>query len=572
MPGDVTGSLVYDAHGRVRVPGGPVFTNLMLADEINRTPPKTQAALLEAMEERQVSVDGEPRPLRTRSSWPPPRTRSSEGTYQLPEAQLDRFLLKLNVPLPPRDQEIAILSRHAHGFDPRDLSAIRPVAGAGSAHRARGRPAGSGRRRGARLHRRHRRRHPELPLLQLGVSPRGRRHCSAPRRRGRGCPARSYVTPMTSGDGPAHPAASGGPAPRGRTRGRQPGRGAGRHPVGGSGAALVILTGRAGLVALIYVLRSRCHLVGNHFRADAGHTGRRGTVDVLLAAARAPCASPGFGETAARLGQPVEAHLRYKRGLPPVPRGMLRDAWPPSRAAPSHAASASSSRRPATHRHERAELLRRGDQESAVVTAAPIGPLGLAGRQRFHHPVPGRIASCRRSCRESACRPGWRSCADRQPVAVLIRGHGTEFDSLREYVDVTTCAPSTAGHRPPGRCRGATWRPGATRRVIIVLDTGRTSAAGSVDPTSRDLAAGPGWTWGWTPLCCWRPWRRGPVTRGFLAHDRVSRAAVFGASHRTTGAACRKPWPAGPHGRIRTPPQWWRRCSMPGPPAALVVC
>lgn len=131
MPGDVTGSLVYDARTSAFVfKTGPVFTNLMLADEINRTPPKTQAALLEAMEERQVSVDGQPRPL------PDPFIVAAtqnpieyEGTYQLPEAQLDRFLLKLTVPLPSRDQEIAILSRHAHGFDPRDLQAIRPVAG-----------------------------------------------------------------------------------------------------------------------------------------------------------------------------------------------------------------------------------------------------------------------------------------------------------------------------------------------------------------------------------------------------------------------------------------------------------
>src|SRR3984885_8843336 len=131
MPGDVTGSLVYDTRTAAFVfRSGPVFTNLMLADEINRTPPKTQAALLEAMEERQVSVDGEPRAL------PDPfivaatqKPIEYEGTYQLPEAQLDRFLLKLTVPLPPRGSEIAILSRHAHGFDPRDLSAIRPLAG-----------------------------------------------------------------------------------------------------------------------------------------------------------------------------------------------------------------------------------------------------------------------------------------------------------------------------------------------------------------------------------------------------------------------------------------------------------
>jgi MoxR-like ATPase len=130
MPGDLTGSLVYDAKtARFEFREGPVFTNLLLADEVNRTPPKTQAALLEAMEERQVSVDGAARPL------PEPFIVAAtqnpieyEGTYPLPEAQLDRFLLKLTVPLPGRDHEISILQRHAEGFDPRDLSFLRAVA------------------------------------------------------------------------------------------------------------------------------------------------------------------------------------------------------------------------------------------------------------------------------------------------------------------------------------------------------------------------------------------------------------------------------------------------------------
>ncbi|MGO8960833.1 MAG: AAA family ATPase [Streptosporangiaceae bacterium] len=135
MPGDVTGSLIYDARtSQFEFRQGPVFTNLLLADEINRTPPKTQAALLEAMEERQVSVEGTPRPL------PVPFLVAAtqnpveyEGTYQLPEAQLDRFLLKLTVALPERADEVAILERHASGFDPRDLAAagIRSVASAG---------------------------------------------------------------------------------------------------------------------------------------------------------------------------------------------------------------------------------------------------------------------------------------------------------------------------------------------------------------------------------------------------------------------------------------------------------
>ncbi len=198
MPGDITGSLVYDARtAAFTFREGPVFTNLMLADEINRTPPKTQAALLEAMEERQVSVDGEPRPL------PDPFIVAAtqnpieyEGTYRLPEAQLDRFLLKLTVPLPSREQEVAILSRHAQGFDPRNLAAIRPVAGL--AELAAGRDAV---RRvlvadevlgyivdivtATR----------SSPSLQLGVSPRGATAVLATARSWAWLTGRGYVTP-----------------------------------------------------------------------------------------------------------------------------------------------------------------------------------------------------------------------------------------------------------------------------------------------------------------------------------------------------------------------------------------
>ena len=129
MPGDVTGSTVFDTGtGRFDFRHGPVFTNLLLADEINRTPPKTQSALLEAMEERQVTVDGVSRPL------PDPFLVAAtqnpveyEGTYTLPEAQLDRFLMKIVLDLPARDQEVEVLVRHAGGFDPRDLSQLQPV-------------------------------------------------------------------------------------------------------------------------------------------------------------------------------------------------------------------------------------------------------------------------------------------------------------------------------------------------------------------------------------------------------------------------------------------------------------
>jgi MoxR-like ATPase len=134
MPGDITGSMVIDSRqaGELTFREGPVFTNLLLADEINRTPPKTQSALLEAMEEGQVSVDGisrkVPTPFLVAATQNPVEY---EGTYPLPEAQLDRFLLKVVLPIPERVQELEILRRHAAGFDPRDVRAagVTPVAG-----------------------------------------------------------------------------------------------------------------------------------------------------------------------------------------------------------------------------------------------------------------------------------------------------------------------------------------------------------------------------------------------------------------------------------------------------------
>ncbi|HEX2384879.1 MAG TPA: MoxR family ATPase [Acidimicrobiales bacterium] len=134
MPSDVIGQTILDArNSSFSFRPGPVFTNLLLADEINRTPPKTQAALLEAMEERQVSVEGEARIL------PDPfivvATQNPieyEGTYPLPEAQLDRFLFKLRVDYPTADQEQEVVARHDAGLDPHDLAGagVTPVAGA----------------------------------------------------------------------------------------------------------------------------------------------------------------------------------------------------------------------------------------------------------------------------------------------------------------------------------------------------------------------------------------------------------------------------------------------------------
>jgi len=127
LPSDVTGTMTLRG-GELTFRPGPVFTNLLLADEINRTPPKTQAALLEAMQEGQVSIDGTPRAL------PAPfivvATQNPieyEGTYPLPEAQLDRFLAKLDVAYPSASDESGMLHLAHHGVAPATLDDVQPV-------------------------------------------------------------------------------------------------------------------------------------------------------------------------------------------------------------------------------------------------------------------------------------------------------------------------------------------------------------------------------------------------------------------------------------------------------------
>ena len=178
MPSDVLGQTIYEqASSSFHFRAGPVFTNLLLADEINRTPPKTQAALLEAMEERQVSVEGDARAL------PDPflvvATQNPveyEGTYPLPEAQLDRFLFKLVVPYPTAEQEETILARHDEGLNPHDIAGagVTAVASGEDLDRARVEvdairvepPVRSYMVALARATR-------DSPSLSLGVSPRG---------------------------------------------------------------------------------------------------------------------------------------------------------------------------------------------------------------------------------------------------------------------------------------------------------------------------------------------------------------------------------------------------------------
>jgi MoxR-like ATPase len=129
VPSDITGATIYDQHrGVFEFRPGPVFTNILLADEINRAPAKTQAALLEAMEERQVTIEGETYPL------PPPflvlATQNPiefEGTYPLPEAQLDRFLMRIGVGYPTNDDELRIIERRLQRKT--DVVQLAPVVG-----------------------------------------------------------------------------------------------------------------------------------------------------------------------------------------------------------------------------------------------------------------------------------------------------------------------------------------------------------------------------------------------------------------------------------------------------------
>jgi len=139
LPSDLTGTTTLRG-GELAFRPGPVFANLLLADEINRTPPKTQAALLEAMQEGQVSADGVSRPL------PDPflvvATQNPieyEGTYPLPEAQLDRFLMKVDVGYPSADSELRMLRLAREGLRPASLDDVAVVAGEDDLQAARGR-------------------------------------------------------------------------------------------------------------------------------------------------------------------------------------------------------------------------------------------------------------------------------------------------------------------------------------------------------------------------------------------------------------------------------------------------
>lgn len=126
MPADILGTDVLNmVTSQFSFHAGPVFTDLLLVDEVNRMPPRTQAALLECMEERQVTVDGTPHPLSNFFTvFATQNPIEFEGTYPLPEAQLDRFLIKINIAYPSAAEETRLLSRVQHGFDAHDISSL----------------------------------------------------------------------------------------------------------------------------------------------------------------------------------------------------------------------------------------------------------------------------------------------------------------------------------------------------------------------------------------------------------------------------------------------------------------
>jgi MoxR-like ATPase len=196
LPSDVTGTVALRDGGLVFRPG-PIFASVVLADEINRTPPKTQAALLEAMEEGQVTVDGErhalPEPFLVVATQNP---IEYEGTYPLPEAQLDRFLFRADIGYPDEADELALLRLARRGLAPAALEDVRAVAGADDLRAARD-AIGATRATdevGAfvvAICRRTR----ELPGVTLGASPRAAVHLLAAARAAAVLAGRDFVTP-----------------------------------------------------------------------------------------------------------------------------------------------------------------------------------------------------------------------------------------------------------------------------------------------------------------------------------------------------------------------------------------
>lgn len=296
----------------------------------------------------------------------------------------------------------------------------------------------------------------------------------------------------------------------------------------------MILTGRTGLVALICALPIAVSPWPSWvFVVLLVLLSALVVVDAGLAASTRGLRYIRSPDASARLAQQVDVGLLIHNDGRRRFRGQIRDAWPPSaRAEPRiHAVDIAAGQRQHVQTHLRP--VRRGDQRAAAVTARSIGPLGLAGRQGSR-PVPGqvRVLPPFLSRKHLPSRLAKLREIDGL-LPTLIRGQGTEFDSLREYVvgdDVRSIDWRATARRADVVVR--TWRPERDRRVVIVLDTGRTAAGRvGVDPTATDPAGWPRLDWSMDAalLLAALASRAGDHV-DFLAHDRVSRAGVFGAS------------------------------------------
>ncbi len=300
----------------------------------------------------------------------------------------------------------------------------------------------------------------------------------------------------------------------------------------------MILTGRAGLVALICILP----IAVSDWPAKAFVVLLAGLVIVVAVDAGLAASTRGLRYTrspdsSTRLGQQVDAGLQIDNDGRRRFRGEIRDAWPPSAGATPRAHTVSVPAGAQHHIHTALRPVRRGDQRAAAVTARSIGPLGLAGRQSSRA-VPGqvRVLPPFLSRKHLPSRLAKLREIDGL-LPTLIRGQGTEFDSLREYVvgdDVRSIDWRATARRADVMVR--TWRPERDRRVLIVLDTGRMAAGRvGVDPAATYPETAPAgwprldWSMDAALLLAALASRAGDRV-DFLAHDRVSRAAVFGAS------------------------------------------
>jgi uncharacterized protein (DUF58 family) len=296
----------------------------------------------------------------------------------------------------------------------------------------------------------------------------------------------------------------------------------------------VILTGRTGLLALLCVLPiALSPWPAAAFVLLLVLLAVTVLADVAMAANPSQLQYTRSPNGSVRLGEPIDLGLLIHNDGRRRFRGRVRDAWAPSTRAepPTHSVDI------VAGQVQRVDTclrpVRRGDQRSAAVTARSIGPLGLAGRQKAR-PVPGQVRVLppflsRKHLPSRLAR--LREIDGLLPT--LTRGQGTEFDSLREYVDgddVRSIDWRATARRADVVVR--TWRPERDRRVVIVLDTGRTAAGRvGVDPMASDPAGWPRLDWSMdAALLLAALASRAGDNVDFLAHDRVTRAGVFGAS------------------------------------------